>query len=57
MPIIDLANPTRFLALSGRLLPFVWGEAGIGLAIGLYLALFVAPADFKTRVVDPPDAA
>ncbi|MCP4385143.1 MAG: heme ABC transporter permease [Hyphomicrobiales bacterium] len=47
MPISDLANPTRFLAFSGRLLPFVWGAAGLGLALGLYLALFVAPADFK----------
>ena len=47
MPISDLANPTRFLAFSRRLLPFVWAGAGLGLAIGLYLALFVAPADFK----------
>lgn len=47
MPITDLANPTRFLRLSGRILPFVWGVAGLGLAAGLYLALFVVPADFK----------
>ena len=47
MPIRDLANPTRFLAFSGRLLPWLWAAAAIGLAIGLYLGLFVAPADFK----------
>ena len=47
MPIRDLANPTRFLAFSGRLLPWLWAAAAIGLAVGLYLGLFVAPADFK----------
>ena len=47
MPIIDLANPTRFLAFSGRVLPWLWGLALIVLAVGLYLGLFVAPPDFK----------
>lgn len=47
MPISDLANPTRFLAFSGRLLPWLWAVTAIGLAVGLYLGLFVAPADFK----------
>jgi heme exporter protein C len=47
MPIIDLANPTRFLALTDRLLPLVWAAALIGLGVGLYMALFVAPADYQ----------
>jgi heme exporter protein C len=47
MPIIDLANPTRFLALSGRILPWFWAAAGIGLAAGLYLSFFVAPPDYQ----------
>ncbi|MCB1497180.1 MAG: heme ABC transporter permease [Bauldia sp.] len=47
MPIRDLANPTRFLAFSGRLLPWLWAASAVGLAVGLYLGLYVAPADFK----------
>ena len=46
MPLIDLANPTRFLAFSGRLLPWLWGVAIVGLAVGLYLSFFVAPPDY-----------
>jgi heme exporter protein C len=47
MAFADLANPTRYLSFSGRLLPFLWGTALIGLALGLYLAFFVAPADYQ----------
>jgi heme exporter protein C len=47
MPAIDLANPTRFLAFSARLLPVLWVVALAGLAVGLYLAFFVAPADYQ----------
>ena len=47
MALTDLANPTRFLAYSGRLLPFLWAIAITGLAVGLYLSLFVAPADYQ----------
>jgi len=47
MAIIDLANPTRFLDFSGRILPFLWALAVAGLAAGLYLALFVAPPDYQ----------
>ncbi|HZP21075.1 MAG TPA: heme ABC transporter permease CcmC [Bauldia sp.] len=46
MGISDLANPTRFLAFSGRVLPFLWGVSVAGLAAGLYLAFFVAPPDY-----------
>jgi heme exporter protein C len=42
-----LANPTHFMALSARLLPWLASAAGILIAIGLYLALFVAPPDYQ----------
>jgi heme exporter protein C len=47
MAISDLANPTRFLAFADRALPFVWAAALPGLAVGLYLAFFVAPPDYQ----------
>jgi len=47
MAISDLANPTRFVAFSDRVLPFVWTAALVGLAYGLYLAMFVAPPDYQ----------
>lgn len=47
MAFTDLANPTRFLDLSGRILPWVWGVAAIGLSAGLYLAFFMAPPDYQ----------
>jgi heme exporter protein C len=42
-----LANPTRFMALSGRWLPWIAGAAGLVIAVGLYMALFVAPPDYQ----------
>ena len=45
--ITELANPTRFLAYSGRILPWLTGLAAIALGVGLYLSLFVAPADYQ----------
>jgi heme exporter protein C len=47
MALIDLANPTRFLAFSGKALPWLWGITAVGLAVGLYLSFFVAPADYQ----------
>jgi len=47
MAISDLANPTRFLGLTNRLLPFVWAAALVGLGVGLYLSFFVAPPDYQ----------
>ncbi len=43
----DLANPTRFLNLSAKLLPWLWGLAAIILLIGLYMAFFTAPEDYQ----------
>jgi len=45
--LTNLANPTRFLAFSARVLPWLWGLAAILFAIGLYLALFASPADYQ----------
>jgi heme exporter protein C len=47
MPLIDLANPTRFLALAQRLLPWLIGATMLAFAIGLYKAFFVAPEDYQ----------
>jgi heme exporter protein C len=46
---IDLANPTRFLDLSGRLMPWLAGLSALMLAAGLYLA-FTAPEDFQQGI-------
>jgi len=47
MAFIELANPSRFLDWSGRLLPFLWVATGVALGIGLYLSFFVAPPDYQ----------
>jgi heme exporter protein C len=43
----SLANPTRFMALSGRLLPWITGLAAVLIAVGLYMAFFTAPPDYQ----------
>lgn len=45
--IRDLANPTRFMSFSGRLLPWVAGAAVLLLAVGLYMVWFEAPPDYQ----------
>ena len=47
MALIDLANPTRFLALTARILPWLAIATVVVLAIGLYLVWFVAPDDYQ----------
>jgi heme exporter protein C len=47
MALIDLANPTRFLGLASRSLPWLAGLTALALAVGLYLAWFVAPDDYQ----------
>jgi heme exporter protein C len=42
----DLANPTRFLALSARVLPWFAGAATIFFAVGLYLS-FTSEGDYQ----------
>jgi heme exporter protein C len=41
------ANPTRFMRLSGALLPWLGWASALLLAAGLALALFVAPPDYQ----------
>ncbi len=42
-----LANPTRFMDLSARVLPWVSGLAVLLISVGLYLAWFKAPPDYQ----------
>src|ERR1043166_2617338 len=47
MALIDLANPTRFLAFVARVLPWLVAATVIAFAVGLYQAWFVAPDDYQ----------
>ena len=42
-----LANPTRFMDLSGKILPWLSGAAAALLTYGLYLAFYNSPADYQ----------
>ncbi len=44
--MFELANPTRFMALSERLMPWLWAVAALTCALGLFMA-FRAPADYQ----------
>jgi heme exporter protein C len=46
MALIDLANPTRFLTLTARVLPWLGIATAIAFGIGLYLVWF-APDDYQ----------
>jgi heme exporter protein C len=45
--LTTLANPSLFLRWSGAALPFVAGAATVLLLVGLYMAWFMAPADYQ----------
>ena len=45
----DLANPTRFVALADRLIPWLAGLATLVLAAGLYMS-FAAPEDYQQGI-------
>lgn len=45
----DLANPTRFIALADRLVPWLAALAALVLALGLWLA-FTAPEDYQQGI-------
>jgi heme exporter protein C len=47
LSLTELANPTRFLAFSARIQPWLSGLAAILFALGLYLSLVAAPADYQ----------
>jgi heme exporter protein C len=42
-----LANPTRFMDLSARVLPWISGLAAVLIVVGLYLAWVKAPPDYQ----------
>src|SRR5919198_4804740 len=46
MPLIDLANPSRFLTLSGRILPWLSAATLIAFAFGI-AQVIGAPADYQ----------
>src|SRR5215475_164279 len=46
MSLIDLANPSRLLALTARILPWLMAATAILLAIGLYQSA-TAPDDYQ----------
>ncbi|WP_296743222.1 heme ABC transporter permease [Mesorhizobium sp.] len=45
----DLANPTRFVGLADRVIPWLASVAAILLAVGLYMS-FTAPEDFQQGI-------
>ncbi|HEY4192710.1 MAG TPA: heme ABC transporter permease [Mesorhizobium sp.] len=45
----DFANPTRFVGLADRLVPWLAGISAVILAIGLYMS-FAAPEDFQQGI-------
>ena len=45
--LYSLANPTRFMNMSGKILPLLGALATIVLIYGLYLSLYVAPDDYQ----------
>jgi heme exporter protein C len=46
MPVIDLANPSRFLALTDRILPWLAGAAAFAFVLGATQA-YIAPGDYQ----------
>ncbi|TMJ17246.1 MAG: heme transporter HemC, partial [Alphaproteobacteria bacterium] len=46
MTLIDLANPSKFLSLTARVLPWLAAATAIVLAIGLYQSA-AAPDDYQ----------
>ena len=46
MPVIDLANPSRFLAFTDRILPWIAGAAAFAFAVGATQA-YIAPDDYQ----------
>lgn len=45
--MISLANPSRFLSLVDRVVPWLSALVVVLLGIGLYMSLFVAPPDYQ----------
>ena len=47
MSLWEYANPVKFFALSGRVLPWVAGLSAVCLMIGLYWGFFHTPDDYR----------
>jgi heme exporter protein C len=47
MSLWEIANPVRFMALSGRVLPWCWALTAALLATGLIWGFFFTPDDFR----------
>ncbi len=47
MRLIDYANPTRFMGLVDKVLPWLAGVTALVFAVGLWLVFFRAPADYQ----------
>ncbi|MEL7092336.1 MAG: heme ABC transporter permease [Pseudomonadota bacterium] len=47
MSLWEYANPVKFLGLSERLLPWLWGLAAVCLGVGLTWGFFFTPDDFR----------
>lgn len=47
MSIWDYANPRRFMGWSARVLPWIWGVAGLLCAVGIGWGLLFTPPDFR----------
>ena len=45
--LAQYANPTRFMWLSGLVLPWLWALAGLFALVGLYLGLLASPIDYQ----------
>jgi heme exporter protein C len=45
--MLKYANPTNFLTLAARLIPWLAWASALTLALGLYLTFFVAPDDYQ----------
>ena len=42
-----IANPSFFMRLTDRVLPWLAGITFVLMAVGLYLSIFVAPPDYQ----------
>jgi len=47
MSLWEYANPVKFLALSERVMPWLWWSSGICLVVGLVWGFFFTPDDFR----------
>ncbi|MCL4105334.1 UNVERIFIED_CONTAM: hypothetical protein GTU68_055465 [Idotea baltica] len=47
MSLWEYANPVRFMAFTGRLMPWLWGGAILCLLVGLVWGFFGTPDDFR----------